>query len=524
MNCVTLLALAALTAAGGSPAEPIQSVTVGENAELRVNGRPFLPIMLWLQSEARIPDGLAIAANTFAGDGGGSLKGKAYLDALAARGLFGVIHFDANAVGHPALLGWIHGDEPDLHRQVSDAEVVPGPGLVLNASTPLWRLVDGNASSWSVLDPLEGAEVTIRVKAPVTVRALAVSATVSENLSVAKEVAFFGDGRELLRTTLENRRGAQRFALPEAATFRELSLKVLSTYPGREKWGSLGEVEAFDDAGKNVLLSPPRYVPRARPEEVAAEYRRIKAADPRRPVFVTFTANFMRESTIYDAATKQQLYPEYVKSCDVAGFDIYPIFGWNKPEWLYRVADGVSELRAIAGPKRPVYAWIETNKGSRWVSPERQIDVTPADTRAEVWMALIRGASGIGYFTHRWVPDYKQFAPEGEMVTALRVLNQRITRLAPALLAPAAPEKVEMSLTGGLGCHVKATRLDGVLYLFAQNMDMKRQPGEATLRVPGLKAGTRIEVVDENRFLTAADGFFTDRFEPLAEHVYRIAR
>ena len=38
----------------------------------------------------------------------------------------------------------------------------------------------------------------------------------------------------------------------------------------------------------------------------------------------------------------------------------------------------------------------------------------------------------------------------------------------------------------------------------------------------GLKAGEKIEVVDENRTIGAEAGQFGDDFGPLAEHVYRI--
>jgi hypothetical protein len=44
---------------------------------------------------------------------------------------------------------------------------------------------------------------------------------------------------------------------------------------------------------------------------------------------------------------------------------------------------------------------------------------------------------------------------------------------------------------------------------------------KATIKVAGLKAGAKIEVVDEDRSITAADGEFTDDFAPLGEHVYK---
>ena len=523
MRATVLLAIAlsAAAAGGAEGLEPVKTVEIGRNREFRVNGRPFFPLMLWLQSDARIPDGLSIGVNTFCGNGG-KLSRKAYLDKLAASGLYGVVHFDEAAVGHPHLLGWIHGDEPDLPTRKSDAEIVPDKRLRINRKTPLWRILDGVTHSWSVLDPLAGARITVKLPAAVTVRSLAVWLTVSKGLAVAKEVRFLGDGKEILTATLANKRGRQALPRPEPATFRELTFEVVSTYPGENVWGSVAEIEACDAAGKNLILSKPRVVPRSSAAAVAAAYRKIKQADPKRPVFVTFTAYFMKAFTDkYDPATKERLYGGYVQSCDVAGYDIYPIFGWNKPEWLGRVADGVTELRAIAGERRALYAWIETNVGSRWVSPSAQKPLTPRHTRAEVWMAIIRGATAIGYFTHQWRPSYRQFAPTAEMRKELRRLDDQITRLAPAILAPPATRKIEMKLTDDLACHVKATQAGDGLYVFAQSMDLKRA-GTATISVEGLKAGATVEVVDEARRLTAQAGRFSDAFEPLAEHVYRI--
>lgn len=517
VSIVVLCTVASLV--GAEKSAPIRSVTIGENAELRVNGQPFLPLMLWLQSDARIADGLAAGVNTFAGNGG-RLSSRDYLDALGAAGLYGIVDFDQRSIGHPALLGWIHGDEPDLPRTVNDAQVAAGEGLRVNNSTPLERILDGVTHSWSVLDPLQGAAVTVRLKEPALIHRVSLWLTISGNLSVAKDVALLADGREILAATLKKEKGEQRFELSEPVRVGALTLQVRSTYPGEQVWGSIGEIAAYDAQEKNVLLSPPRNVPRATTEAVVEEYRKIKAADSTRPIFVTFTAQFMRVFDKYDEATKQRLYPAYVEGADVVGFDVYPIFGWAKPEWLHRVADGVTELRALAGPRRPIYAWIETNKGSRWVSPERQIEVRPEDTRAEVWMALIRGATAIGYFTHRWVPDYKQFAPEGPMVRELRRLNDQLTQLAPALLAPAAPVAITMN-TGETPSHFKATVWDGQIYVFAQNIDLEQQGATARFSVAGLAAGTAIEVLDEGRTIVADRDSFRDTMAPLAEHVYR---
>jgi hypothetical protein len=45
--------------------------------------------------------------------------------------------------------------------------------------------------------------------------------------------------------------------------------------------------------------------------------------------------------------------------------------------------------------------------------------------------------------------------------------------------------------------------------------------GKASILVQGIKKGTRIEVLDENRTVKAQEGYFEDYFEPLQEHIYK---
>ena len=514
-----VLAVAAALAAADEPCRPIRTVRIGPNREFRVNGEVFFPIMSWLQEPKRYPKLRGLGINTFCGNHGVSAADMCA--AAKAAGGYCIPHFDKAAARHPHLLAWIHGDEPDLGQTVSDAKITPAKSLRLNRRTPLRRIVDGVHTSWSVLDPLAGAEITIHLKAPVTVRSLAVALTISKGLSVAKDVVLLGDGKQIATATLAAKRGRQKIPLPAPATFKDLTFRVVTIDKGEQVWGSIGEIEGFDAAGRNLLLSPPRVVPRKTPQRLAAEFRALKQADATRPVFVTFTSSFMDAPTRYDEATRKRLYPAYVKSCDVVGFDIYPIYGWNKPQWLIRVAEGVGRLREIAGPKRPVYAWIETSKGSQWITYSQQKDVLPKHTRAEVWMAIIRGATAIGYFTHAWRPTFTEFRPTEAMQAELKRLNGQIARLAGAIAAPPAKARPQMELAGGLTCHCRATHHDGAIYLFAQNIDMKDKAAAATIRIEGLAAGKKIEVVGERRSITAAGGKFTDDFPALREHVYR---
>ncbi|MCX8038708.1 MAG: hypothetical protein N3D11_16970 [Candidatus Sumerlaeia bacterium] len=510
--------------AEGAPLPPIQKVEI-VNRAIHVNGEPFFPIMAWLQGSANFPLLRECGMNATAGanlrrDQGQTLRD--YLDLMQKSGLYGIVPYRDDIKGHPVLLGYIHGDEPDLPHDESDADVVAASELRINPQNPLWKLVDGDLSSWTVLDPLEGAAVTINLKQPVTVTSLAVHLTVSNGLSVAREIAFEADGKEILRTAVAPKRGRQQFPLAQPATLRQLTLKVLAAQKGENVWGSLGEIEGFDADGKNVLLAKPRSVPRRMPAETLKDYQHIKEGDPSRPVFMTLTGNFLPFFKKYDEQARK-MYPEYIRATDVIGYDIYPIYGWNKPEWLYLVHDATDLLVRMAGP-RPVYAWIETSKGSRWTGElERQKDVRPEHIRAEVWMAICRGATIIGYFTHIWKPSYQQFGVPPENRKALREINDQITRLAPAILGNPPKRAVKISCDGGdVKLDVMAKEKDGDLYLFCVNYDERAIPARAIVAVEGLDAGASIEVVDEARSLQSNAGSFADLFAPLAVHIYRL--
>lgn len=502
----------------------IEEVKIAAHRTIEVNGQPFFPLMAWLQDPKNLPAAKACGMNTTAGywpGSGGTKDVVEYLHRVQEAGLYGVMPFDRRLEGNPNLLGYIHGDEPDLPHQVSDAEVLPSRGMRINRKTPLWKIVDGVTHSWSVLDPMQGATLTIRLKKPVTVESLAVWPTISRGLAIPKEVLFEGDGREILRAALESKKGRQKFALAKPATFSQLKMTVRSTFPGKHVWGSIGEIEGFDRAGKNVLLAPPHNEPRATPEKTLAEYRRIKSADSTRPVFMTLTGNFHPHFDKWSDRRRAELYPAYVKAADVVGYDIYPIYGWNKPEWIHLGQEATRLLAEMAG-SRPVYAWIETSKGGKWTGPlARQKDVTPRHIRAEVWMAITGGATAIGYFTHVWKPSYNQFGVPNANREALRQINDQITRLAPAILGPVSRRPVKIA-AGDVKLAAIAREHDGRLYVFAVNYDERDRKAKARITVEGLPAGTSVAVIDEGRMLRADDGAFADVFDPLAVHLYRI--
>lgn len=520
-----ILILIGICVAGLVSANPpaIDSVEIKDRA-LQMNDEPFFPLMVWLQDVENFKIASECGVNTVAGyhgKGTGAENVLRYLQKAWDIGLYGVMPFDKRLKGQPALLGYIHGDEPDLPHKESDAEIIAASDLRVNESTPLWKIIDGTTHSWSVLDPMEGAAITIKLDEKVTATRLAVHLTISKGLAVAKEVTFEADGTPVLEATLKKAKGKQEFELDEPVTFSSLTFKVRSAYPGEHVWGSIGEIEAYNADGENVLVSPPRLEPRKLPEETLESYQRIKKHDPSRPVFMTCTGYFHPHFSKWSESRRKKLYPAYIRSTDVIGYDIYPIYGWNKPEWIYLVHDATELLTEMAGP-RPVYAWIETSRGGQYTgSLENQKRVEPRHIRAEVWMAICGGATGIGYFTHIWKPSYKQFGVPEENQEALAEINAQITRLAPAILS----EELDRT-TGITGTDAKVDALfrrhEDHVYVFAVNYDERQVEASPLFEIAGLKKGTAVTVVDEDRTVEAAAGGFTDTFAPLGVHIYRL--
>ncbi len=507
----------------------IESVTTTPDRVIVVNGRPFLPIMAWLQP----PDNLATlkkcGMNTTAGywPGSGGTKDVAeYMTKVQEVGLYGVMPYHPSLHNHPSLLAYIHDDEPDLPRQVSDAKVTPGEGLRINTRTPLWRMVDGDESSWSVLDPLENATWTVTLNQPETVQRVAIWITVSPGLSLPEEIVLSVGDNEVGRFSIEPKRGRQEFVLSSPVTAQEWRFTVSKVKPGEQVWGSIGEVAAYTADGKNVFLNLPRWVPRAMPEQTMKVYQSVKAADPSRPMFMTFTGYFHPHFGKWSDEQRQTLYPAYIQATDVVGFDIYPIYGWNKPEWIHLVYEATEQLTALAG-HRPIYAWIETSKGGQYTGDlERQKDVTPEHIRAEVWMALCGGATAIGYFTHIWKPSYRQFGVPEENQVALRAINDQLTRLAPAILAKRNTRELRLSISPEVRVTAFSTEYEDFIYVFAVNYDSALKTAEVTFHIPSAEnnQSVTVEVVDEERGLTLRKGQFTDTFAPLAVHIYRLPR
>lgn len=281
--------------------------------------------------------------------------------------------------------------------------------------------------------------------------------------------------------------------------------------------------------------------PRIPMQESVSVYRKCKSMDPTHLMFLTLTTGYNKVTTDRNSEVTRgkdlDFYRDYAKATDVIGYDTYPIFGNMQPDCLWWVPSAAKELDKLMEGKKPLFSWIETNGGSKWITASKQRHPFPFEIRCEVWMSIVNGCNAIGYFTHTWVAmdkignplytkrggyegDYKQFGVPKDNCEELKKINKQITKLTPILCLANIKGKVKEEELSGGEVDIMVKQDNNSTYVFAVNM--KRQKEKVKFTIEGLKKGTKIEVDEENRKIDAEDGFFTDDFTEHAVHIYKV--
>ena len=281
-------------------------------------------------------------------------------------------------------------------------------------------------------------------------------------------------------------------------------------------WMHGDEPDNAQSLGKDKGYGPP--IP---PEKIIADYNRIRQADPTRPVMLN-----LGQGVAWDAwhgrgvrTNHPEDYPEYANGGDIISFDIYPVAS-DRPAVqgkLEFVAQGVERLVKWTGGRKVVWNCIECTR----IGSERK--ATPAQIKAEVWMALISGSRGLIYFVHEWKPKFNEHAilEDPENLAAVTAINREIQSLAPVLNSPAIAVGAEATSSApDVPVAAMVKRHGGATYVFA--VAMRGAKTRATFAVAALPASAKAEVIGEDRTIEAAGGKFEDDFGPYAVHLYRI--
>jgi hypothetical protein len=260
------------------------------------------------------------------------------------------------------------------------------------------------------------------------------------------------------------------------------------------------------------------------PADIIRDYKKIKKNDPSRPVYlnvgrgVAYT-NWVGRGVCRGRTDMYKVSNNgYLKGCDIASFDIYPV---NSTEddvegQLWYVAKGIDSLQAWSDNQKPAWCWIETTL----ISEKATRKPTPAEVKSEVWMALIHGAKGFGYFCHSFVGKMQDAAllQDAEMIQAVKSINQQVTSLAPVLnKADSKGYATVQSSNESVPVDIMTKKDGRTNYLFA--VAMRDGTTTATFDV---KSGKKVEVIGENRTIEIRKGKFSDEFSDYGVHLYKI--
>ncbi|MEX2234812.1 MAG: hypothetical protein WD824_21800 [Cyclobacteriaceae bacterium] len=261
------------------------------------------------------------------------------------------------------------------------------------------------------------------------------------------------------------------------------------------------------------------------PAVIVSDYEKIKKNDPTRPVYLNVGRGVAYTNWVGRGVCrgKTDMYKVsnngYLKGCDIASFDIYPV---NAREddvegQLWYVAKGIDNLQEWSDNKKPTWCWIETTR----IGEKAKRKPTPAEVKSEVWMALIHGAKGFGYFCHSFIgkTDDAALLHDAEMIQGVKEINEQVTSLAAVLNSPDTEYAAVHSSNQSVPVDILTKKQDKANYIFA--VAMREGRTTATFEV---KSGKTVAVLGENRTLKIKKGKFSDEFSGYGVHLYRITK
>jgi hypothetical protein len=251
------------------------------------------------------------------------------------------------------------------------------------------------------------------------------------------------------------------------------------------------------------------YQPCLDPSAVVAQYQRFIAADATRPVMLQLGRGLVDPNWEGrgSCAGQSGMYAEYVRGGDLLATVLYPINEGYPIEWI---AQGVDTLQSLSNYQKPVVAVLEA---SHFVSSMPR--PTPAQIRAEVWLALTHGAAGIEYYCHALPQTTTDCLDDAVTRAGLTAINREVASLAAVLNTQAVANGV--TWTSSAPISTRLARRDGATYLFTVGSSAAEAAVTFTLR--GFDTATA-EVLGENRTIPVSRGVFSDDFTSYAVHLY----
>ena len=551
----TMLLVLGCLCAVASGAEPRIKLT--DTGGLVVNGKPFLPILVWAQPSSTLELHKGLGINTMhPGEGEDKDPSKAYLDRLQANGmlgLFGHERFSDELKGHPALLAWTVEHEPDTAQKPAFEADLSGEATII------W--IEGEAASQNTMKRsvwLDKKRLQLSGQSWLT----------SEKEGTGQAVYQFqaakaGKYNLWVREFTKNWANPTRWTIDDGnpnETPRSLQAKDVVDLGGGQGvgWANYGAVElgagkhtltlevvagrtagkadqepskdaiwaadaiCFTTAASHPPAKPLEPTPERLPEIEKEHFEKIKKADPDALTWNILTAGYFG-SYHKSYQLPMRYYHGFIKWTDIVSFDHYPITGWNKPDRLPEVGLATRQLVEMCGKGKPVWTIVEaSDQDLSWTAPQTR-GPTAAEMRAEIFSAIACGAKGIGYFTIAFNP-FRWNNLTDEIKAEMKRSNGELTELAGPIVAGDTNLKLTVTDdqtddTSAAGHAIQAVRkqYQGKTYVIAVNVT--RQEVNPTLKLEQMTA-SQATVWKENRTVKVEGGTLTDAFKPLEVHVY----
>jgi len=245
---------------------------------------------------------------------------------------------------------------------------------------------------------------------------------------------------------------------------------------------------------------------------LVGQYQTLKKADSKIPVFV----NFSGSSALWGYGGKFEAdYKKWMAAADWVSNDLYPITAHNRPSALDAPGLAAARLAQWSGGKRQ-FAVIEASD-QQLPGHENYPGVTPDQFRAEVFNAVISGATGIIYFPQKIGGGFLFDSMNPQVEAEMKSVDARLARIGPAIMSQKDPAGVSIDVSGNL----RATwrKYNGKTYLIVLNNSATGAAAQMDLH--GVSAASA-SVDGEGRSVAIKGGVITDSFKPYEAHVYMV--
>lgn len=264
---------------------------------------------------------------------------------------------------------------------------------------------------------------------------------------------------------------------------------------------------AFMHADEPDVKEPP-----SDPQILQQQYVEWKKFGPNLPIFINFSGG-----NVLGGKISKDTYQAYIQSADWIANDLYPVTGYNRPDWLWKLGAAVDRLRGWSQDK-PQFALIECSSQKLAWTPKNTRGVTADEFRAEIWHAVIHGVKGVIYFPQQFGSDFRYDAVPEKVSLEMSLQNRHLAEVAPILASPMNPhldQKPHANSPIEIGWRIS----ENTLYIIALNFS------DDIAKAQAIHLGvhpTQVKSLWETQSPDVKNQEITDDFQPYQVRIYQI--